>query len=225
MQSLYSGCEMQVFRGITERARTRSAITRAALCIGSCILLNGCAILGTPSRSDKAWLLDGSLVLSRPVPLVTKALASNTPTQSEQSSETPARAVSAEAPQAPSIIISREAKTLTAIRPGEAPLVLKTEGAQYLKEGSFSITQKQENPLWYAPKKYFTKRSLTVPEEGSRERFKRAALGSRTIFLNDQTPIHSGPVWMQEIGGLRVNPSEMSQIYSMISVGTRVEVR
>ncbi len=225
MQSLYSGCKMQVFRVITRIGSTRTAITRVALSIGSCIVLSGCAMLGAPSHSDKAWLLDGSLVLSRPVPVPTKTLVSNTSQASQPSPDTAGAGVTVEQPGVPSIIISREAKTLTAIRPGEAPLVLKTEGAQYLKEGSFSITQKQENPLWYAPRKYFTNRSMTVPEEGSRERFKRAALGSRTIFLNDQTPIHSGPVWMQEIGGLRVNPGEMSQIYSMISVGTRVEVR
>jgi lipoprotein-anchoring transpeptidase ErfK/SrfK len=66
---------------------------------------------------------------------------------------------------------------------------------------------------------------MVVPEEGSRERFKRAALGSKTIFLNNHTPIHSGPVWMQEIGGIRLNAAEMQQIFSAISVGTRVEVR
>lgn len=66
---------------------------------------------------------------------------------------------------------------------------------------------------------------MTVPEEGSRERFKRAALGPKTIFLNDHTPIHSGPVWMQEIGGIRLSPAEMRQVFSTVTVGTRVEVR
>jgi lipoprotein-anchoring transpeptidase ErfK/SrfK len=66
---------------------------------------------------------------------------------------------------------------------------------------------------------------MVVPEEGSRERFKRAALGSQTIFLNNQTPIHSGPVWMQEIGGIRLSTAEMQQVFSTITVGTRVEIR
>lgn len=79
--------------------------------------------------------------------------------------------------------------------------------------------------MWYAPKEYFINRALPVPAEGSRERFKRAALGSQTLFLNDQTPIHSGPVWLKEIGGVRVKSSAMSEIYSMVQVGTRVEVR
>jgi lipoprotein-anchoring transpeptidase ErfK/SrfK len=87
------------------------------------------------------------------------------------------------------------------------------------------VTLKEENPLWYAPREYFLKRSMAVPEEGSRERFKRAALGSKTIFLNNHTPIHSGPVWMQEIGGIRLSTAEMQQVFSTITVGTRVEVR
>ncbi len=91
--------------------------------------------------------------------------------------------------------------------------------------GSFSVTVKEENPLWYAPPEYFAKRSLKVPEEGSRARFMRAALGHRALYLNNQTPIHSGPVWLHEIGGLRVKQPEMEQLYALVAVGTRVEVR
>lgn len=126
---------------------------------------------------------------------------------------------------AASIIISRKDKTVTALRPGQAPVIVKTEGTDLLKPGSYSVTVKEENPLWYAPASYFTNRSLAVPAEGSRERFKRAALGSKTLFLNDQTPIHSGPVWMKEIGGVRLDQQQMSQIFSSIGIGTPVEIR
>lgn len=102
---------------------------------------------------------------------------------------------------------------------------MKTEGAQYLNQGSFSVTQKEERPLWYAPKEYFVNRALPVPAEGSRERFKRAALGSYALYLNDQTPIHSGPVWLREIGGVRVSEPQLAEIYSLVQVGTRVEIR
>jgi hypothetical protein len=84
---------------------------------------------------------------------------------------------------------------------------------------------KEERPLWYAPREYFVNRSLKVPHEGSRERFRRAALGNRAIYLNNQAPIHSGPVWLAEIGGMRVDQRKMEQLYSMVPVGTRVEVR
>lgn len=148
---------------------------------------------------------------------------------------------------APRIIISRSERTITALNATKvalsevgssaaslaspaasanpAPLVFPSEGAQNLKAGSFSITLKEESPLWYAPNEYFTRRKMSVPEEGSRARFMRAALGSRALYLNDQTPIHSGPVWLGEIGGVRIKESEMQELFSLISVGTRVEVR
>ena len=188
--------------------------------LGSALYLSGCSLTrGTPSNTG-VWLNDGSLALSRPVP---------TPSRSTQT--TPSSSLDSSAAESPpttekaSLIISRRDKTITATRPGNSPLVVKTEGTQYLKEGSFSVTQKEQRALWYAPKEYFINRALPVPAEGSRERFKRAALGSQTLFLNDQTPIHSGPVWLKEIGGVRVKSSAMSEIYSMVQVGTRVEVR
>jgi hypothetical protein len=187
------------------------------LALSACSLLfsAGCSMVSSTGAPDSRWLQSGSLALSRPLPQPSKVASTQEPT----------------APASPSIgdsaalIISRRDRTLTAIRPGGTPLVIKTDGAQHLRSGSFSVTQKELEPLWYAPKEYFMKRALPVPPEGSRERFKRAALGAQTIYLNDQTPIHSGPIWMREIGGLRLNASAMNELYSMVQVGARVEVR
>jgi hypothetical protein len=186
-----------------------------ALGVLSLFSATGCAVLPKGSSADNRWLQSGSLALSRPMPNPSRPT-----TPLEQASTG-----SATSSDSAALIISRRDSTLTAVRPGAAPLVIKTDGAQHLHSGSFSVTQKELDPLWYAPKEYFMKRALPIPPEGSRERFKRAALGSQTIYLNDQTPIHSGPVWMREIGGLRVNSSAMNELYSMIQVGTRVEVR
>jgi hypothetical protein len=136
-----------------------------------------------------------------------------------------ALANSAVSSESSSVLISRKDQTITALTPGSTPLVLRTEGASHLTPGSFTITLKEERPLWYAPREYFVKRSLNVPSEGSRDRFKRAALGKKAIYLNNQAPIHSGPVWLGEIGGLRIDQRQMEQLYSMINVGTRVEIR
>lgn len=182
--------------------------------------LTGCGWVRDLRPSNDRWLRDGSLAISRPVPA--PGLRSDGPGLASLKPE-----FTAEQPTNPSttLIISRRDRTLTAFRPDAAPLVIKTEGAQHLPTGSFSVMNKEQNPLWYAPREYFTNRSLPVPSEGSRARFRRAALGQRTLYLSNQTPIHSGPVWLREIGGLRVNDSEMVDIYSMVSVGTRVEIR
>jgi hypothetical protein len=199
--------------------------TKATLILLGCIALvglSGCSGFMGLNSSNSQWLNDGSLGLSRPVPPVSKLSAT---TNSPDSTGLTASPSAASTEDSIALIVSRSDRTLTAIRPGAKPLVVKTEGAQLLPRGSFSVTMKEENPLWYAPKEYFVNRAMPVPSEGSRERFKRAALGDRTIYLNDQTPIHSGPVWLKEIGGLRVPNTQMDQLFSMVSVGTRVEVR
>lgn len=191
------------------------------------IITSSCSACGITSgtASDKTWLQNGSLGLSRPVPPVSSSSAQGSETSSPRASLRPDLAEPLESASGNTLVISRRDKTLTALPAGASPLVIKTEGAQFLPEGSFSVTVKEQDPLWYAPRDYFLKRSLPVPDEGSRERFKRAALGSKTIFLNNSTPIHSGPVWMQEIGGVRLSESEMEQIFSMVTIGTRVEIR
>lgn len=181
--------------------------------------MTGCAGLSAFSGSGKKeWLDSGSLAISRPLP-APKATAARARLKSFESPTLDDSAAST------SIIISRKDRTLTAIRPGQPPLVFTTQGTDRLKSGSYSVTLKEENPLWYAPAAYFSNRSLRTPAEGSRERFKRGALGTKSLYLNDRTPIHSGPVWIPEIGGVRLPHEQMAQIFATIEVGTRVEVR
>lgn len=191
-------------------------LTLLGLSAFSTIAVTGCSFLPSSGTYENQWLESGSLALSRPIPHATTTL------HTDSATSTPEAFAPAEAP---SLIISRNDRTITAIKPGATPVVIKSEGAQYLKQGSFSVTQKEESPLWYAPKEYFINRALPVPAEGSRERFKRAALGAHTLYLNDQTPIHSGPVWLKEIGGVRVKNAQLAEIFSLVQVGTRVEVR
>ena len=199
---------------ISRSVRPTKAAIGAGL-IAHTLLLSGCSSFGGPSTSTSAWLDSGSLALSRPVPLASR-VKPGTPN---------IRQYPVEGAEIAQIIISRTDKTITAIQPGSSPMVFKSEGAQYLSTGSFSVTLKEDKPLWYAPNTYFVNRSLEVPDQGSRSRFMRAALGRRALYLNDQTPIHCGPVWLQEIGGVRLRQSEMDQLYSMVNVGTRVEIR
>jgi hypothetical protein len=188
-----------------------------SLTLSVCTLLaTGCSSLGTRSPAAAGWLESGSLALSRPVPSETSA------TRARLSEKAAASLMASDVSH---VVVSRSSRTITALNPSSAPQVFKAEGAQYLPQGTFSITVKEESPLWYAPNEYFTKRSIPIPEQGSRSRFMRAALGQRALYLNDQTPIHSGPVWLREIGGVRIKGSDMAQLYSLIPVGTRVEVR
>jgi hypothetical protein len=211
-----SGFTMQRNAGLPSLTPSNTRrLAQAALCL---LFLSGCSTSNLSGSSSAKWLDSGALALSRPLPKRGPA----TSTQIATSAPVPNPTSSSEAAQ---IIISRRDNTLTAVMPGTSPLTFKAEGAALLPQGSFAVTVKEEAPLWYAPREYFTSRALDVPSEGSRSRFRRAALGSRAMYLDNQTPIHSGPVWLKEIGGLRVKQTEMERIYSMVTVGTRVEVR
>lgn len=203
------------------RALARAALAAAILLCCSATL-GGCGFLGglsgTSSDRHRAWLNDGSLAISRPLPLAS-GLAS------ARSRMNPNQATGPMQSSAASLRIDRVAGVLTIQSPGAAPLSINAQVASSMRPGRYTVALKQANPLWYAPASYFTQRSLPVPAEGSRERFKRGALGSYAIFLNEQTPIHTGPVGMPEIGGLRISPQEMSQIFEAIEVGAPVEVR
>jgi hypothetical protein len=187
------------------------------LVLACAVFASGCSLMPGATFTAGRWLPDGALGLSRPVPPArpVDARASLAPQMFEAETR-------AESPQ---LIVSRRDRSITAIRPGEAPIVIKADGAQYLREGSFSITSREVAPLWYAPTQYFRRRGMPVPAEGSRERYKRAALGSHALYLNNQLPIHSGPIWMEEIGGIRLPENDMAQLFSLATVGMRLDVR
>jgi hypothetical protein len=66
---------------------------------------------------------------------------------------------------------------------------------------------------------------MKVPADGSKERFMRGALGHQALFFDKQLAIHAGPVWNDEIGGIKLSREDMNAVYETISVGTAVEVK
>lgn len=198
-------------------------VARRVCAILLAVALGGCALFPTSkpatSKTAHGWLADGSLAISRPIP----------PINSYPSDRASIRADSLPTQEVPvtqaTVRISRATSSVTFSAPDSAPISFHAHIASSLRAGSYSVSLKQNNPLWYAPASYFRQREMRVPAEGSRERFKRGALGNQALFLNDQTPLHSGPVGSTEIGGLRLNPSDMAQLFELVQVGTAVEVR
>lgn len=99
------------------------------------------------------------------------------------------------------------------------------EGIENLSPGNYNLLHKQRNALWYAPAGYFQKRNQQVPPDGDRSRFRRGALGAFALFLNKETPIHSGPVWSDEIGGIRLSENDISRLYYAVELGAPIEVQ
>jgi len=98
-------------------------------------------------------------------------------------------------------------------------------GAKNLRKGRYQLVLKQRNPLWYAPSTYFEDRNLEVPPEGDKNRFRRGALGDFVLYLDKETPVHSGPVWNKDIGGIKLDEASLAKMYYLLSIGSMVEVR
>lgn len=121
--------------------------------------------------------------------------------------------------------IDTQAKKLSLMDGDKVVFEAAADGADHLAPGKYQVLHKQRSALWYAPDAYFTSRSLPVPPEGDRARFRRGALGDFAIFLGKDLPVHSGPVWSSEIGGVRLEEAEISRLYYSIDVGGAVEVK
>ena len=193
------------------------------------LVMTGCATSSFNPSTTERWLPDGSLSIVRPIPrisLVSEAMASP-----KQEIFTDPKARMRAPDQAPSndlvpkMTIDTTKHTLTLTRPGETPITMKAQGAYTLKKGAYTVALKQTDPLWYAPPTYFLRRGMKVPPDGSKERFMRGALGHQALFFDKQLAVHSGPVWNDEIGGVKLSREDMTAVFETVSVGTVIEVR
>lgn len=193
------------------------------------LVMSGCATSSFNSGPTERWLPDGSLGLARPIPrfnLVAEAMAQP---KNDMFMEPKARMRSPEEmpidTMVPRLVVETTKHTLTFSQPGEASITMKAQGAYALKKGSYSVALKQTDPLWYAPPTYFLRRGIKVPPDGSKARFMRGALGHQALFFDKQVAIHSGPIWNDEIGGIKLSQEDMARLFETVGIGTKIEVR
>lgn len=125
----------------------------------------------------------------------------------------------------PRLMIDTTQHTITVSVPGKTPVVMKAQGAYTLKKGTFSVATKELDPLWQAPPTYFLRRGLQVPTEGSPARAMRGALGHQALFLDSSVAIHSGPIWNDDVGGVKLSSADMGMLFDVVRVGATVTVR
>ncbi|MCB0310611.1 MAG: L,D-transpeptidase [Bdellovibrionales bacterium] len=184
--------------------------------VSSLAFLCSCSTVTTSDRPLAAnWMPDGMIALSRPAPQVseesiTRAFAF-----------LPLQTVHA----GPWLLIDTSQGEMSLMDGSKTISIANGEGVKSLTPGTYQLLHKQRNALWYAPDSYFEKRSLPVPGKGDRARFRRGALGDFVLFLSKETPIHCGPIWSDEIGGVRMPEDELSRVYYRLPVGSLIEVR
>lgn len=168
------------------------------------------------------WLGSGSLSIARPAPQINPQ--SNTSIfafMPVASNKVPTNIT----PTNSSLLVDRATNTISFYKGGSQLFNFKGEVAMDLPPGQYGVLLKQEQPMWYAPDRYFTERNLPLPGHGSAERFRRGALGDMAIFVTPELSIHSGPIGDPSIGGIRVLPQEMANIYSNLDIGSLIIVR
>ena len=192
--------------------------------------LTGCSSSHNIRDTDQqiAWQNDGMIMLSRPLNLNSPA-SNNEQPQMHMFGFMPISNENVNSfvglHSGTWISINRSAGTIS-LMDGEKEInTTNGEGITDLKPGIYKLLHKQRNALWHAPDAYFIERNQIVPPGGDRARLRRGALGDFVLYINKDTPIHSGPVWTSSIGGVKLDESAISRIYYKVEVGSAVEIK
>ena len=182
------------------------------LVITNASLFSGCA---RAPNNPQGWLQEGSQVISRPLPPATAEIRSNAlgfaPTNNVHSGTW--------------IVVHRSTQKIDLMNGASLVESLPVKNLGALQSGEFQVVHKQRNPLWHAPSSYFTQRHLNAPPDGHKDRFLRGAMGDFVVFLAKDLPLHSGPIWVPELGGVQLEDNAISKIYYSLQIGSAVEVR
>ena len=197
------------------------------------LFLQGCGLYPSPESSQTKYnqpeaakyALSGSIVISKPIPTKVSNSIQDDTVHSPLLGFTPPSKDFVPAENEAWLEIARKTKEIKLRQGSKVVQSVKAEGNITLKPGQYSLQHKQKRPLWYAPDEYFTKRGIDVPASGDRARYRRGALGQYVIYATTTFPIHSGPVWSEDVGGIRVNLAELSSIYYKLPVGASIVVK
>jgi hypothetical protein len=188
-------------------------------CLSACSLFWSSEEAATIALADGSFTKDGTVSLAGPIPAIQPASAILASAQALGFVPTEAvhdgSWVSIDSKSGMVRLMSGSDE----IRSGVA------EGAKSLRSGTFQLRHKQRSALWHAPESYFSSRGLSVPSNGAKDRFLRGALGEFSLFIDKTTPIHSGPLWTPELGGLKVDENLLSSMYYSLEVGAPIEIR
>lgn len=216
-------------RDYVRNPRPLSSTSLTSLLLAFVVLLTGCSGVRFNNSASKlaqenrqGWLADGAITIARSAPLA-QALEPST-MLGFLPGTVPALASPVER-VGTWLSIDRAQRSISLHNGSTEVAKFDAEGVDKLKPGLFPIVLKQRSPLWYAPDSYFSARNLSIPARGDKSRFRRGALGDFVIFLDKSTPLHSGPIWVDEIGGLRLDENDLSRIYYQLDVGSLIEVK
>lgn len=127
------------------------------------------------------------------------------------------------------MMIDRESQTISVFEGDsqkiEGRLDTSPDGVAGPYAGLYMVLDSAESQRWYAPDSYFTARRLNVPATNDPIRFRRGALGPRSILLSQNVQIHSGKIASAEVGGIRAPKELFEQISRYVERGMQIIIK
>jgi hypothetical protein len=191
---------------------------QAVTCLVFALILVGCA--GTDSQPNKSttikanWLKDGSISISRKIPAITEANHSALGFMPFQASSPKVTILLSEGR------IQLGSKNLSSSAKG-----LKPKNIAQLTTGNYLVSIIENTPVWHASDQYFLERGMTIPKEGSKERYLKAVLGQNAIFLNDGSVIYSSKFGSDQIKGVNLKQKDFKKVAQLLNVGAQVVIK
>lgn len=123
------------------------------------------------------------------------------------------------------ILLTLSNETIALNSPATGFKSARASGLNRVTPGNYSIAMKLENPSWYAPDTYFSKRELSVPPANDRLRYRKGAFGSAVVYLNNGIPIHSSEIEDSDVEGIKVPEDLMTSLIELANPSTGVIVK
>ncbi len=174
--------------------------------------------INSVGNNPNSWMEEGSLALTRKIPSVSKAETSTAFGFASSTSTNVSK---------PVINIDLKSSNIN-IKTGESlskldNAILNVLGK--LEKQNYTLVMKQTNPTWHATDEYYINRKLPVPPIGHKDRFLKAALGSKAIFLDGSIPIHNAKLMCEETGGIVISNKAMEELYSNAETGSILTIK
>ena len=117
------------------------------------------------------------------------------------------------------LLVDTRRRTLS-IKNGDTTLdTVDIQGNMGVRNGMYRVFYKEEYNIWYD-----YSRNMTPPEQFSKERYVKGALGNFAIFLSENIAIHDSKISTFDVQGLRIDSNDIKKVYSSLKSGALVRV-
>jgi len=196
----------------------------------SCLLLSSCSSINSPEEIQRLAFrpsLDTIVTLAGPA-VITLAGPATLSTNDQNLSPSPLLGLTGGS-FGKELQISLDKKQVVLLENGSPVMETELSDLSDLQTGTFVVTLKKRDPLWYAPDSYYIDRHLSIPDTGDKDRYLRGAFGSFALFIGanaeDSKVLHAGNYNLSEVPGARLNEESLAKVFYTLEAGDKVVIK